>query len=147
MKISRNIAPKLLVFLLGITGIVVAQKALWIENRSIAVEHCRKMNLQNIFFYNQLIVENQQQPLSESVFLLPKYCERHLEAKQKEEILKLSTGSISLPEAGALVRLYADFLAETESRDSQTQRALLLAFVVINMIILAIETMLLRSRR
>lgn len=147
MKISRNIAPKLLVFLLGITGIVVAQKALWIENRSIAVEHCRKMNLQNIFFYNQLIVENQQQPLSESVFLLPKYCERHLEAKQKEEILKLSTGSISLPEAGVLVRLYADFLAETESRDSQTQRALLLAFAVINMIILAIETMLLRSRR
>ena len=147
MKISRNIAPKLLVFLLGITGIVVAQKALWIENRSIAVEHCRKMNLQNIFFYNQLIVENQQRPLSESVFLLPKYCERHLEAKQKEEILKLRTGSISLPEAGVLVRLYADFLAETESRDSQTQRALLLAFVVINMIILAIETMLLRSRR
>lgn len=135
------------VFMGGLISVVLGQSALAIENRSMVITHCRKLNLQNIFFYNRISSQSETSSIAEKAnkFDLPDYCNSLLSKTTKEQIRQVEMLGSTTEIQGEIIRLYADAFSSLESSESARQRNLILSLLIVNVFVLSMESLLLYS--
>jgi len=146
LPISKFMIIIFLQFFLATATLIISQIVLSLESKSVFTAHCQKLNLQNIFLYNQISTGPSQKifnSLSDS-FKLPSYCQGLLPRNEREELAKLLRGDVNAIETGELIRFYADSYSSIESIDSEVQRNLMLCIIVTNVLVLSLETLKIR---
>jgi len=123
-------------FLFASVAIVSGQTLLFKELASFNLAHCQKINIQKIFFLNQLAqVEmhpsNEGRSLKVSEFAMPNYCERYIPTRDLYQIKRYAKGS-SIYDAEAILRLLGDCYSKAEALNSSTQLSLLIMLMVSN---------------
>ncbi len=149
--IVPKVRPLMLSFLFALISVIIGQSLLSYEIDNIVLGHCRKMNLQNIFSYNNL----ESIPYKNRVAILnlmksPVYCNKYLSNDSKVSINQLNKYRVSdykvLHEIqGYKIRLYADSYNRMENSRSQKQSKLLVSLLVFNVLALTFTAIFLQA--
>lgn len=140
MRLRPKTTPLILSLLSTLAGMALSQNALSIENKSITVSHCRRLNLQNIFFYNQLLAEQVGNASAiDKIIILPSYCKDLLPKGVSLSLTQLSSDRSRMARYEAEIRIYADAFSSIEASDSGMQRNMILGFLVFNVLALALQ--------
>jgi len=123
--------------------IIMSQIVLSLESKSVINAHCQKLNLQNIFLYNQISTNSVQKIFNvfSNSFKLPNYCQEILPRHEKKELAKLLQTDVNAVETGELMRFYADSYSTIETIDSDLLKNLILCIIVSNVIVLSLEAL------
>lgn len=121
----------------------MSQIVLSLESKSVINAHCQKLNLQNIFLYNQISTNSVQKIFNvfSNSFKLPNYCQEILPRHEKKELAKLLQTDVNAVETGELMRFYADSYSTIETIDSDLLKNLILCIIVSNVIVLSLEAL------
>lgn len=142
--LSQRVSLLMLSLLVGLASIVVGQRLLALENHAITVSHCRRLNLQNIFFSNQ-------RPADLSIsssgrregVMLPDYCNQLLPSSVVQALKSIAADTANPVAEEDSLRIYSDELSAIENRDSELKRNLVFSLVAFNVFALAIESIVL----
>lgn len=142
--LSERVSLLLLSLLAGLASIVVGQRLLALESRAITVTHCRRLNLQNIFFSNQRLADlSTTSSRRHEGVMLPDYCNQLLPISAVRALKSIAADPANPVAAEDSLRIYSDQLSTIENRDSELKRNLLFLLVVLNVLALAIESIVL----
>jgi len=130
-------------FSFALAIIIMSQIVLSIESKSVVNAHCQKLNLQNIFLYNQISTNSLQNifDIFSNSFKLPNYCQGLLPRHERKELAKLLQTDVNAAETGELMRFYADSYSNIETIDSDLMKNIILCIIVSNVIVLSLEAL------
>ena len=148
---NPKVKPLIISFLFAFLGILVGQKLLSYENENVILSHCRKLNLQHIFTYNNLDnIPYSFRPKVLELLDLEKYCYKYLskEVKDQLEIMDnypLKDYEILYEVVGFKMRLYADSFNRLENTRSDAQSKMLISLLALNVASLGTQAVFLRE--
>ena len=151
LKIVPKVKPLFISFLFAFFGILVGQKLLSYENENLIISHCRQVNLQHIFSYNNLDdIPYKDRPIVLNLLQPKKYCYKYLstETINQLELLDqypLKEYDVLYQVIGYKIRLYADSYNRIENSRSIFQNRLLISLLILNVASLSTQAIFLRA--
>lgn len=126
-------------------ALVSGQLILFLELQSLTLSHCRRLNLQNIFFYNQIISTTHEQSLitiatDDHDFTAPEYCHTFLVTEQSDSSRSISLDEMNNLSSDLRLRVYADIYADAEQRYADYQMNLLILLLASNVLALIFQS-------
>ncbi len=144
LRISTKAGYLAISLFFAMCSLVSGQIILFSELRSLTLSHCRRLNMQNIFFYNQSISSGYTQPIPtkhphEFDFTAPEYCLTFLTLDQSDPTNPISNDDISDLSDDLKLRLYADRYADAEKRYADRQMNMLIILLTSNVLSLIFQ--------
>lgn len=126
-------------------ALVSGQAILYLELHSLTLSHCRRLNLQNIFFYNQIIsTTHAQSPVTTAThdrdLTAPEYCHSFLVTEQSNSADSISLDKMNNLSSDLRLRVYADRYADAEQRYADNQMNLLILLLTSNVLALIFQS-------
>tara|TARA_Y100001968_G_C19371741_1_gene725457 strand:- start:858 stop:1340 length:483 start_codon:yes stop_codon:yes gene_type:complete len=150
-KIVPKVKPLTISFFFAFAAILAGQRLLSYENENLIISHCRKLNLQHIFSYNNLDNVPYKERHKVLDLLKPKkYCYKYLSVKTKEQLelldqYPLKEYDVLYEVIGYKIRLYADSYNRVENSRSESQGKLLIGLLGFNVAALATQAIFLQA--
>ena len=151
MKLIPKVKPLLLSFFFTFLSISTGLKLLSYEKDNIILAHCRQLNLQQIFSYNNLDDIPFQDRINVLTLLQSKsYCKKYLTKKTVEQVKVLDEYplieyDVLYEVVGYKIRLYADSYNRLENIRSEQQSKLLISLLAFHVASLAMQSIFLQA--
>ena len=145
LKVSKKARYLAISLFFSSLALVSGQVILFLELQSLTLSHCRRLNLQNIFFYNQIIsATHEQSPITiathDQDFIAPEYCHSFLVTEQSGSARSISLEEMNNLSSDLRLRVYADSYADAEQRYADNQMNLLILLLTSNVLALIFQS-------
>lgn len=130
---KKKVKPLILSFTFALMCILIGQILLKYQKQSITLDHCKKLNTQNIFIYNRLekIKKNEYEKVLKQI-QLPFFCNYFLEKTVDDEIKSIELSNTNYENKGYILRLYSDSFNQFQNRRSKSQGNFLIILLLFN---------------
>tara|TARA_Y100001968_G_C19090836_1_gene587634 strand:- start:157 stop:639 length:483 start_codon:yes stop_codon:yes gene_type:complete len=151
LRLIPKVKPLLLSFFFAFLSVITGLKLLSYEKDNIILAHCRKLNLQQIFSYNNIDNVPYDERLKVLNLIKPKkYCQKYLSKDILDQIklleeYPLQQYDILYEVVGYKIRLYADSYNRLENHRSDLQSKLLISLLAFNVASLATQSIFLQA--